>query len=72
MKHADSEVLRKIRLGTHMSLANLLKKIGKAPPLAVLNLLYRHDDFEFSENLLEHADGLDFFQDTLTATGDSL
>ena len=71
MLKGDSEVLRNLRLGTHLSAAELLKKLGQAPPLAVLRLCYDQKHYDCSEQMLQHADDLDFVQDILSATGNS-
>ena len=72
MLKGDSEILRSIRLGTRLSAAELLKKLSQAPPLAVLRLCYDQKNYDFSEQLLQHADDLDYVQDILTTTGNSL
>ena len=67
----NSQVLSNLRLGTHMSIAAMLKEMSKAPPLAVLQLCYKGKAFNLPEHLLQHADDLDFVQDAITATGNS-
>ena len=68
----DSEKLKALRLGTVMPVAEVIKALGKAPPLAVLKLCYGTKMYDFSDHLLQHADDLDFVQDTLSASCCSL
>ena len=72
MLTGDPQALSQMRLGTQMSTAELLKQLGRAPPVAVLQLCYGIDKYNLPESLLQHADDLDFTQDTLTATGESM
>ena len=65
-------MLQTLRLGTHLSVAEMIKKMGQAPPLAVLRLCYDQKNFDVSDQLLQHADDLDFVQDTLSTTGNSM
>ena len=62
-------VLSKLKLGTYMPAAALLKELSQIPPLTLLQLCYKGKNFNLSEHLLQHADDLDFVQDTITATG---
>ena len=66
-----SDVLSKLKLGTHTSVAAILKTLSQAPPLALLQLCYKEKDFNLPEHLLQHADDLDFVQDAITAIGNS-
>ena len=72
MLSGNSEVLRTLRLGTRLSAAEFIKKLSQAPPLAVLRLLYDQKNYDFTEQLLQQADDLDYVQDVLTTTGNSL
>ena len=72
MMKGNSECLRSLRLGTQMPVAETIKVLGKAPPLAVLKLCYGSKDFDFTEHMLQQADNLDFVQDTLSSTCSSL
>ena len=65
-------MLQTLRLGTHLSVAEMIKKMGQAPPLAVLRLCYDQKNFDVSDQLLQHADDVDFVQDTLSTTGNSM
>ena len=44
MMAGDSEVLRTLKLGMKLSVAELIKKLSKAPPLAILKLCYGNQD----------------------------
>ena len=72
MMTGSSEPLKTLTLGTQLSAREFFKKMGKVPPLAVLQLCYGSREFDFSEQLLQQADELDFVQDTLTVAGNSL
>ena len=71
MIKGDEKVLRTLRLGTQTTVAELLKKFGQAPPVAILELCFGRTEFNFTEKLLQHADDLDFVQDVLSAVGAS-
>ena len=64
----NPEKLKTLRLGTVMPVAEMIKSFGKAPPLAVLKLCHGTKNYDFTDHLLQHADDLDFVQDTLSAT----
>ena len=67
----DDTILKSLRLGTQSTVGEVLKNLGRAPPLAVLQLCYDRKAFDFAESLIQHADDMDFVQDTLTAIGES-
>ena len=71
MIQGDSGVLNSLRLGTQCTVAEVLKQLGQAPPLSLLQLCYNNRRFNFAEHMLQHADDLDFLQDVLTAKGNS-
>ena len=71
MIKGDATVLKTLRLGTQTTVAETLKKLGQAPPVAVLELCYGRKQFDFVASMLQHADDLDFVQDVLSATGSS-
>ena len=60
MMKGDSEKLKALRLGRVMPVAEVIKALGKAPPLAVLKLCYGAKTYDFADHLLQHADDLDF------------
>ena len=68
----DPRGLHKIRLGDQVTVADFLKELGRASPLEVLQLCFGKKDFDVSEYAIQHADDLDFVQDTLTTTGSSV
>ena len=68
----DNEVLSTLSLGQHMSTAEFLKQLGRTPPIAVLQLCFGSRGYNVMDSVLQHADDLDFVQDALSATGDSL
>ena len=72
MLGGDQQVLSRIRFGSQTTVAEFLKEMTKVPPLALLQLCYGNDVFNTTEYLLQHADDLDFVQDTLMASGDAL
>ena len=55
-----------------MSAAEFLKRMSRAPPIAVLQLWYGTEKFNVLESMLQHADDLDFTQDVLNASADAL
>ena len=67
----DEKILKSLHLGTQMTVAEILKKFGRAPPLAILELCYGRKEFDFVESLLQVADDLDFVQNVLSAVGAS-
>ena len=67
----DNSILGSLRLGTQSTVGEVIKNLGRASPLAVLQLCFGKQDFDFAESLLQHADDMDFVQDTLTAVGKS-
>ena len=66
-----SKILRSLRLGTMGTMAELLKNLSRAPALSVLQLCFGDRNADFADQLLQHADNLDFVQDVLSATGNS-
>ena len=52
-------------------MAELLKVLGKIPPLSLLSICNPVFGKYATEHLLQHSDDLDFVQDVLTATGAS-
>ena len=68
----DAHILPSLRLGQQMPLAEFIKQLGRAPPMAVLKLCFGIGQYNFLESMLQHADDLDFVQDVLCASGDSL
>ena len=71
MLDGDNSILKSLRLGTQSTVGEVIKNLGRASPLAVLQLCFGRQEYDFAENLLQHADDLDFAQDTLTAVGES-
>ena len=69
MLRGEDAALHTLRLGTQSTVCELIKKFGKLAPLTLLKICYGHRSFDFAERLLQHAEDLDFVQDTLTATG---
>ena len=47
MRNGDETVLKTLRLGTKTTVAEVLKKLGQAPPLAVLELCFGRNEFNF-------------------------
>ena len=72
MMMGDSDVLQNIRLGTRLSAAEFIKRLSRAAPLAVLRLFHGHLKYDFSDQMLQHAEDLDFVQDVLTASGNTI
>ena len=71
MLDGDNTILKSLRLGTQSTVGEVIKNLGRASPLAVLQLCFGCQEYDFGENLLQHADDLDFTQDALTAIGES-
>ena len=71
MVKGDDAVLGNIRLGRQATVAELIKELGQVSPLALLQLVYGHKTFDFPGHLLQHADDLNFLQDTLSAAAGS-
>ena len=61
--------LRGLRIGTTMTVAQLLKQLGSAPPMAVLKLCNKATGDFVMENMVQHSQDLDYTQDVLTAVG---
>ena len=69
----DAQVIPSIRLGQQMFAAELLKQMGQASPIAVLQLCFGTEKkFNVLESMLQHANDLHFTQDVLSAAGDAL
>ena len=68
----DNDVVPSLRLGQQMSTAEFLKQLGRAPPIEVLQFCFGSNGYDVMESMLQHADDLDFVQDVLCATRDSL
>ena len=64
MMEGDQQVLSRLCLGSQVTVAEFLKVMSSAPPLAILQLCYGSKGYNVSEHLLQHADDLDFVQDT--------
>ena len=52
-----------------MTIAQVLKQLSMAPPMAILKLCNRETGDAVMESMLQHAEDLDFTQDVLTAVG---
>ena len=72
MIKGDSHGLRRLRLGDQTTVAEVIKELGSASPLEVLQLCFGRKECDVTEHLIQHADNLDFVQDTLVATGATL
>ena len=68
----DNNAVRGIHLGSQMTVAELLKVLGKLPPLALISLCNKELGNYVKEHLLQHGADLDFVQDVLSATGGNL
>ena len=64
MMEGDQQVLSRLCLGSQVTVAEFLKVMSSAPPLAILQLCHGSKGYNVSEHLLQHADDLDFVQDT--------
>ena len=71
MLEGDNSVLKSLRLNTQSTVGEVIKNLGRASPLTVLQLCFGSQEFDWAESLLQNADDLDFVQDTLTAVGES-
>ena len=69
MLEGDPGVLRNLQLNTPTTLAQVLEKFRKAPPLDILKLCNKEMGAFILENLVQHSDDLDYTQDVLNATG---
>ena len=67
----DDSALANLRLGTRVTVAGIVQTFSQVPPLTLLQLCYGHAEFDFPSHLLQHADDLDFVQDTATAVASS-
>ena len=72
MMEGDHQVLSHMKLGSQVTVAEFLKEMSRAPPLAILQLCHGNKGYYISEHLLQHADDLDFVQDTLITSWSSL
>ena len=64
----DVDVLQNLRLNSVMPVAETIRRLGQAPPMAVLKLCNRTTGEDISNKLVQHLDDLDFVQDVLTVT----
>ena len=69
LEDGDQEVFHRLRMGDHMTVAQVLKQLSTAPPLDVLRLCNRKIGSLISTNLNQHAEDLDFTQDVLSTAG---
>ena len=58
-------------MGDQTTVAEVIKELGRASPLEVLQLCFQREGLDITDHLLQHADDLDFVQDTLVASGSS-
>ena len=69
MMEGDKTALSGLHWGTQTTVAEVMKTLGKIPPLDVLHLCNRKLGDYVKDHLLQHGDDLDFVQDVLSATG---
>ena len=62
----DTDILQKIQLGTTSTVGEVIRQLGKAPPLAVLQLCNGEFGNFLKENMIRLAENLDFVQDMLS------
>ena len=65
----DINILSELQSEESTTFSEVLKKLGAAPPLAVLRLCNRQLGDYVMDSLLQHSDDLDFVQDVLDAIG---
>ena len=68
----DNNALQGFHFGTQTTVAEVVKRLGKFPPLSLISLCNKPLGEYIKEHLLQHGDALDFVQDILTATGGNL
>ena len=71
LQEGDNNLAQNLHLGTWTTVAEVLKVLGKIPPLSLLHLCNPEFGKYFSDHLLQRADDLDFVQDVLSATAKS-
>ena len=64
----DVDVLQNLRLNSVMPVSETIRRLGQAPPMAVLKLCNRATGENISSKLIQHLDDLDFVQDALSVT----
>ena len=69
MMSGNIDALHQTRLGATMTVAQMLKILSDAPPLAVLTLINKKFGNWVSNNLLQQSNDLDFVQNVITAIG---
>ena len=62
-------VLEEIRLGHHLSVAEMIKRIAEAPPLTVMKLIYSTSGDYCEEQLDKVLAELDFVQSVIDLVG---
>ena len=67
----DQNATQGLRLGDTITVAKMLKILGRLPPISILQLCNPQVAAWTKEHLLQHANDLDYVQDVLTATGDN-
>ena len=72
MMTGDINAIKGLHLGSQMTVAELLKTLGKLPPLSFISLCNKELGSFVRDHLLQHGEDLDFVQDVLSATGGNL
>lgn len=67
----DQDAIKGLRLGDTVTVAEMLKILGRIPPISTLQLCNPQAATWMKEHLLQHGDDLDYVQDVLTATGEN-
>ena len=62
----DMDVLQRLQLGTTSTVGDLLKQLGTAPPLAILQLCNAEVGKFLKDNMVRQSENLDFVQDMLS------
>ena len=62
----DTDVLRGMQLGTTATVGDVIKQLGKAPPLAILQLCNKDVGKFLKESMIRQLENLDFIQDMLS------
>ena len=72
MMTGDINAIKSLHLGSQMTAAELLKTLGKLPPLSLISLCNKELGIFVRDHLLQHGDDLDFVRDVLSATGGNM
>ena len=66
----DPKALQDLRLGSQITVMEMLKIMAKLPPISALQLCNKQFGDWITEHVLQNGDDLDFVQEVVSATSD--